>query len=487
MTDFRFYFDGTNGTAISGTVPVDMLISSASKLDTVATLPFNYSDALFDRSGCSYNHELAIMSLGMTMAAFSKKGHGDKHIRSLLKAIGCSERTIRTSKFDRTSPTDDSCGYAFAAKRLPDDSHLIPVVIRSHCYGGEWVSNAHVADDSCPDHSVGFKNAADKVYDALSSYIEQRGFNRSRIKIWVTGFSRGAAVANLLGARLNLESDIPKDDIFVYTFATPCTVYDRANGFMDNIFNIVSELDVVPRVPLRDWSFTRYGTDLYLPCRARRGNDEFIRLKENMQVQFNDLMEKLDVTDAHYDPLDDQEIALDLLMDYLDDLISSPEKYSDGGYQSILMEYMHSKTSAFEFQLRSFLRFLLDGNNELADDLCSLIEHWNELGAIEKVQRITRLPSKRRQGDKTPAGEIISMAIGIFARYAAKLTATKVTRGDQNYYYEQLVTMFVDAYHNSGNSSLIMQHWPEVYLAWLKSGDEKELFRTTSYCRKSVK
>ena len=487
MTDLRYYFNGINGTAFEGTVDADFLICERSRFNEVASLPFEYSDELFSRSGCSYRHELAIMSLGMCMSAFTHSTNGDKHIRSLLHSIGCDDRTVCTRKYDETSPTDDSCGYAFAAKRLKNDYHLIPVVIRSHRYGGEWVSNVHVVDELYPDHSVGFKMAADKAYDALSAYIEKHGFNRQRIKIWVVGFSRGAAIANLLGARLNLESAVPKDNIFCYTFATPCTVYDRANCFMDNIFNIVSEIDAVPRVPICSWGFTRYGTDLYLPCSARRGLEEYTRLKDKMAVQFDALMKQLDVTDAQYTAVDDQEIALDLFMDCLDDLLISPEKYIGGGYQGIIMEYMKSKIAGFDFELRTFLRFLLDGNDELADELCALIEQWNELAAFEKVQRITKLPTKRRQGEKTPAGEIISMALNIFMRYARKLTATKVTGKDQDYYYEQLVSMIVDAYHNANNSAILMQHWPETYLAWLMSADEKELFRTTSYSRHSVK
>ncbi len=487
MTDLKYYFDGTNGYPVTGTVTANLLLSCREKFNTVASLPFEYSDSLFDNSGCSYRHDLCLMSLGLCMPAFSHKNDGDIHIRGILRSIGCDDRTIHTKKFDATSPTDDSCGYAFAAKRLKNDYHLIPVVIRSHRYGGEWVSNVHVVDESCPDHSFGFKTAADKTYDALSAYIEAHGFNRKKIKLWVVGFSRGAAIANLLGARLNLESDVPKDNIFCYTFATPCTVYDRANCFMDNIFNIVSEIDAVPRVPICSWGFTRYGTDLYLPCSARRGPEEYARLRDKMSVQFDALMKQLDVTDAKYTAIDDQEIAVDLLMDCLDDLLISPEKYIGGGYQGIIMEYMKSKIGGFDFELRTFLRFLLDGNSELADELCALIEQWNELAAFEKVQRITKLPARRRQGEKTPAGEIISMALNIFMRYARKLTATKVTGGEQDYYYEQLVSMIVDTYQNANNSAILMQHWPETYLAWLKSADEKELFRTTSYPRRSVK
>ena len=79
------------------------------------------------------------------------------------------------------------------------------------------------------------------------------------------------------------------------------------------------------------------------------------------------------------------------------------------------------------------------------------------------------------------------MGMGILLRYAAKLTATKVTGGTQDYYYDQLVALLVDAYHNAESSAIMQQHWPEVYLAWLEAAPESELFRTDSYERISVK
>ena len=115
MIALKHYFDGTNGCGIEGDVPVSLLISSESKPNTVGTMYFRYSDGFFDNSACSYNHELAMMSLGMSMSAFTYKGSGDKYIRSLLNTIGCDDRSIKTYKYNVTKASDDSCAYAFAA------------------------------------------------------------------------------------------------------------------------------------------------------------------------------------------------------------------------------------------------------------------------------------------------------------------------------------------------------------------------------------
>lgn len=486
MTDLKFYFDGTNGTPFEGTVPVSLLISNIHDSDVISTLPFEYSDSLFAGSACSYSHSLALMSLGMTMSAFTTKNEGDGYIRRLLHSIGFDDRTIESKKYGKQKPCDDTCGYIFAAKRLPGDYFLIPVVIRSHRYGGEWVSNSHVVEESCPDFAYGFKAAADGVYDALTNYIDRRGFDKDKVKLWVCGFSRGGAVSNLLCARLSFESGIKKDNIFVYTFASPLTVYDRAAGFTDNIFNIVSEMDIVPRMPMRTWGLRRYGTDLWLPCRARRGDEEYERLLEAMRAEFAGIMRQIKV-EAEYTPIDDQEKALDLLFDYSDDLLSSPEKFRDEGYQRLFMDYLRSKVSGSVVELRSFFRFLLSGNEEMSDSLCFLIENWHEFSPIEKVQHIGATLAKRKSGDTAPATEIVATCLGIMLRYAKKMTATRFTGGTQDYYYQQLVTLLVDAYHNAEHSALMQQHWPEVYLAWLKAAPESELFRTDTYERRSIK
>ena len=486
MTDLKFYFDGTNGTPVNGDISVSVMISKEDAPNAIGRLGFKYSDSFFLRSACSYDHELAITSLGLTMSAFTYKDDGDKHTRSALHAIGCDDRTIESFRFGDQQSCEDSCGYIFGTKKLPDDRFLIPVVIRSHCYGGEWVSNAHAVDDAYPDFAAGFKIAADGVYDSLMKYIEKRGLGRDRVKIWVCGYSRGGAVTNLLGARLTFESGIGKDNIFAYSFATPPTVLDRAAQFTDNIFNIISEIDVVPRMPLRYWGFTRYGTDMIVPCKARRGAAEYTRLLGLMQGEFAKIMQELGV-EADYVPLADQELALDLMFDYFDDLLDTPAKFRDDGYQKLAMDYMRSRTSGSVFELKSFLRFLLDGNEEMANELGELIDNWHDSSGREKLQKLGSMISKRKPGDKSPATEIIFTLLGILFRYAAKFAATKVTGGAQDYYYEQLVILIVDTYQRGGESLILQQHWPEAYLAWLRAAPETELFRMGSYTRNSIK
>lgn len=496
MSDFLTYFSGIKGRAVNGNVNVPFLISKEDDGILRGELPFYYSDEFFLKSSCSYNHKLAVMSLGMSMSAFTQSSSVDRPIRTLLSAIGCDQKFIQTKKFDTAVPTDDSCGYAFGLKKLPDGSYLVPVVIRSHKYGGEWVSNAHVFDERCPDFVFGFKNAADKVYDALSNYISRSELSGKRIKIWISGFSRGGAISNLLGARLSLESGIEKDDIFVYTFATPNTVCRNMLVFTDNIFNIISEMDSVPRMPPASWGYCRYGTDLYLPCRSRCENELFAERLEAMRGSFSNICTQLGIAPVEYLHLDEQEKALDLLFDYIDDLVPDPNAYSSSGYQSLLMDYMAGVMGQSESktEIKRFVYFLLPDKKELADEFCAIFEQWNGMSRSEKSQKITLLNikttgkvTKQLIAGNSPATDIISTALHILVHYGAKLTATKVTRGGQDYYYEQLTKLVAGTFSMGSGSPLLMQHWTEVYLAWLLSGDERELYSTAPYPRVKLK
>lgn len=85
------------------------------------------------------------------------------------------------------------------------------------------------------------------------------------------------------------------------------------------------------------------------------------------------------------------------------------------------------------------------------------------------MQRLGIMLSKRKSGDKSPATEVIFMVIGILFRYAAKYTATKVTGGSQDYFYEQLVILIIDAYQHGATHLYSSSTGQGGYLAWLRA------------------
>lgn len=77
--------------------------------------------------------------------------------------------------------------------------------------------------------------------------------------ILITGHSRGAAIANILGA---IYEKSPEFKSFTYTFATPnTTVASDAAGYK-TIFNIVNKDDVIRAIPQENLGFSKNGKTL---------------------------------------------------------------------------------------------------------------------------------------------------------------------------------------------------------------------------------
>lgn len=146
---------------------------------------------------------------------------------------------------------------------------IIAVVIKgTNGTAAQWSSNFNIGlgKSNAIDAHDGWKNvsnhkgfdiAANRVYNCIQNY-QNKYVNQSIPKAyWVTGHSRGAAVANIAAARLVDNGKI----VFAYTFATPNTTTsaNKSNSKYDCIFNTLNARDFVPTVPCAGWGFGQYG------------------------------------------------------------------------------------------------------------------------------------------------------------------------------------------------------------------------------------
>lgn len=143
---------------------------------------------------------------------------------------------------------------------------LVVVDVRGTVTGNDWLNDITTQFESDNNR---FAALADEVLTNVESYLSSVGLQDPIIL--VTGHSMGAAIANILAARLNETMD--SGNIYAYTFATPRTVNEAVSGNQavnyPNIFNILNSNDVVTYVPLtitlpvvNYWK--RHGTDLYI-------------------------------------------------------------------------------------------------------------------------------------------------------------------------------------------------------------------------------
>ena len=235
-----------------------------------ASYTFYYNDGFFSYDNSQYHSDLAVMSLKLAMAGYSREElYGeDLDEDDLRRALNLqrlfSDMGFGNAQFENynVALTDDSSkvAYGFASKQIGQDV-VVAVVLRGGGYGAEWVDNFNVGTSG--DHR-GFSAAAKAVQADLEDYIaglkDLYSFSGD-VKLWMTGYSRSAATCNLLAQAMS--SQIESDDLYAYVFAAPnCTASPKA---CRGLYTIISGADLVPCVPLSLWGFGRHGTVLTFP------------------------------------------------------------------------------------------------------------------------------------------------------------------------------------------------------------------------------
>lgn len=257
---------------------------------------FTYSDELFTKSGYTYRQDLAEMSLGLAFAAFSSKDSqysdnyatGNRNFVSL--AEQCGFENIQSNKWMFQPAETDSIGINCASKTIRDNGGsytLIAVGVRGNNYHAEWGGNVRL--DATGEHK-GFALGRDQALDYLRSYIADTGIS-GRVKIWIAGYSRSAAVANMVsgaldnGYSLGEGVSLSPHDLYCYCYEPPMgTTKNQVQGRLyDNIQNIVNANDLVTYVPFDSWDFARYGVDHVVPT---KGDDNYLNYKAKMLREF---------------------------------------------------------------------------------------------------------------------------------------------------------------------------------------------------------
>ncbi|MDR1641775.1 MAG: hypothetical protein LBT59_18945 [Clostridiales bacterium] len=257
---------------------------------------YYYDDSYFAVPSSQYNVQLATMSLCYELSAWNSNESGrdaysngeddytnkSVNAQNLLKGMGFSG--IAVNKWFTQKPEMDSIGVIAGSKEVKYDGAgytLIAVAIRGGNYESEWASNLTLGKQG--DHQ-GFSEAKTNVLEFLKAYVSRYGIS-GNIKVWLTGYSRGGAVANLVGAALNDSFKLGnvtlgKDNTYVYTFEAPKgTVSENAkSASYNNIFNILNYNDLVPYVTMEGWGFKRYGNDIFMPDTITYGD-----YKENLE------------------------------------------------------------------------------------------------------------------------------------------------------------------------------------------------------------
>lgn len=190
----------------------------------------------------------------------------------LLETFGLSNPVVKKVGYEDNDRTEVSLGHHLVEYNGKKKEIVLVDIRGTNGTFAEWSSNFDVGADTSEYYALagkqsewnnkqnhkGFDVTANRVLNEVSNYVNNvaNGVQKdTQILYWVTGHSRGAGIANLVGSYLEERGN----QTVTYTFAAPTTT--TSTKAYHTIFNIVNDDDLIPTLPLEKWKFKRYGTD----------------------------------------------------------------------------------------------------------------------------------------------------------------------------------------------------------------------------------
>ena len=255
--------------SFTGTLKTEFATSSVS---------FNMDYRWFFRDNKVYNPALSKLSAILSSVVYkggalsirdsvNVRNVNNQNLSGVLSYLGMNSRKIVT--LEKEDYLDNHLSEAGLGYRTVSyngqEKNIVAVVVRGTNKSiEEWSSNFDIGDytkvDKLSDwekaeNHAGFDVAANRIMDEIEAYVKANGLNESNTVYWITGHSRGAAIANIIGAYYEKGGKTA----FTYTFATPNTTLDTSAKNYRTIFNVVNTDDLVPYMPMAVWGYSRYG------------------------------------------------------------------------------------------------------------------------------------------------------------------------------------------------------------------------------------
>ena len=293
---------------ITGTYQFSAIEGSNKQLQNT----FVYKDSDFTKSSFKGSKSLETLSIQVAASSLSWYGkdldkyeidfsENDYNVKDFLSKMKFNN--IESNKYYNLEKKENSVGVIVGEKKIVQDGKeytLLAIVPRSAGYKQEWVGNFNIGGK---DIHEGFKSARDEILRFTKNYIEKNNI-KGNLKVWTVGYSRGAAISNMIGgffagggiAYFGDEVSITPEDVYCYTIGTPSSIKDGTSkndelsvsanrsgsdyvndskqdsfsytkggvvSVTDSIYNgvrsVISPNDSFSLLPPNQWGFTRYG------------------------------------------------------------------------------------------------------------------------------------------------------------------------------------------------------------------------------------
>ena len=317
-----------------------------------------FTDYPFYQPATQYDGNLAVMSLAMALSANRALRSSDDpdawfdpslHLQKYLTDAGFTHiRKDDYSKETSMYTISMAMGSRVFEREGEEPFTLIAIGVCGGGYGNEWQSN--MTPGSGELHK-GFLSASQLVIDRLAGYILTNGIE-GNIKVWISGFSRAAAVSNVTAGLLVRDGMFPKEDVYAYTFATPAAVHNAPQSGYENIFNILNPMDVVPQVMPYDWGYSRFGADLFIPV------TEFSSTGDTYTWSRASYARETFGIEANYSPA--LNLRMRLLLSMIMDVAENREQYNEHLQPAVVGVMQNGNASNLLSTVRSLLLTVKD-------------------------------------------------------------------------------------------------------------------------------
>ena len=357
------------------------------QLENKGAVRFDYDLTLFGKPSGTYDHEMCRLACKFSTvgydritedpAAEAETGflHTQKGLKTLLDGMGFTRQEICP-----TAARDEQTYFiALRPLTLGDTKYDLYVTALIGSYKKAWFSDfdplgldrvcnggvGYAGDTEAGAVHLGFADARDFMYARIRDFILRTRSGRP-IKLLITGHSRGAAAANLLGAKIltegGLGDEIPilPDDVFIYAFATPNYADRKKVKLRDprlkRIYNVVFPEDFVTEVFPKASGFGKFGTVYALMGADNLSKADYAREKAVMTRFFMDYR-----TSRPYAPFKEGSRAVRKVIAVLAQNVPDMETFYTGDFRLCF-----KRCTPFEY-FRSTLCTIVGGNDSPED------------------------------------------------------------------------------------------------------------------------
>jgi len=409
---------------------------------------FKISDKEIFAEPKQYNHNLALASFGLAASAFSA-GDTSAHWgedgsfgreASLKKCFdGLSLSNQQFVGYDVSLNSEASKAAFGIGLRKLNDKYLVIVSVRGGGYGAEWADNFKVGNTS--DYHEGFETAANRIIEYIESYLLQHCHD-DKVCLWITGYSRGAAIANIVSSKLtqNASGDM---SVIAYTFATPLTTVNPLEN-QNNIFNIINPYDAITAIPPSQWGFKRAGYDIVFPLHD--GSEESKKLYDKVTQEYH----KLTGSDYNMASFGNFDMLTDVML-----MFSQTREDFAAKYESVfkdLVQYMMTKTKEDDKWVNvGFSDYFIGKYGNTAQK------------AISKIFDNEYVIELNEAGVKIPKEVLYVMTI--FEIHGITNPEEVIINSADSDMFQKVFS----AFSKGGFTLNAKSHYPETYLAWLRT------------------